>query len=94
MSQCEQSVNVSSGIPWVQVAACSEVQASAVKALASLAPTTKPAQRSDSLVGVSRPVERDQKKTRACELVHHKRCSKWPPLASMNEPTARLWIES
>ena len=33
-----------------------------------------------------------RKKTRACELVHHKRCSKWPPLgaharqASVNEP--------
>ena len=25
--------------------------------------------------------ETSKKKTQACELVHHRRCSKWPPLA-------------
>ena len=35
----------------------------------------KPAQRLDSLVRVSRRVEKTRKKTRACELVHHRRCS-------------------
>ena len=39
----------------------------------------KRAQRLDSLVRVSRRDERDQKKAR--ELVHRRRCSKWPPLA-------------
>ena len=64
-----------------QSVACAEVQAGAFKALAGLAPTKKPSQRLNSLVRVSSQVERDQKKTRACELVHHRRCSKWPPLS-------------
>ena len=64
-----------------QTVACAAVQAGAFKALASLAPPKKLAQRLDSLVRVSRRVERDQKKKSACELVHHRRCSKWPPLA-------------
>ena len=42
-------------------------------------------QRLDSFVRVSRLVERDHKQTRARELVHDKRCSKWPPLARTHD---------
>ena len=52
-----------------QSVACADVQAGAFKALAGLATTKKLALRSDSLVGVSRRVERDPKKTGARELV-------------------------
>ena len=51
------------------------------RCLQVLHPQQKLAQLLDSLVSVSRLVERDQKKTRACELVHHKRSWEWPPLA-------------
>ena len=64
-----------------QTVASAEVQAGAFKALAGSSTHKKIAQRLDSLVRVSRWVERDQKKTRARERVHHRRCSKWPPLA-------------
>ena len=48
-----------------QSVACAEVQAGAFKALVGLAPTKKLAERLDSLVRVSRRVERDQKEN-AC----------------------------
>ena len=50
-----------------QSVACAEVRAGAFKALAGQAPTK---------TGRTRP-----QKKRACELVHHNRCSKWPHLA-------------
>ena len=88
-----------------QSVACAEVQAGAFKALASLAPT-KNLPNGQTLWCVFQDESNEtRKQTRACELVHHWRCSKLAASgaharqASVNEPSgARLfggfWVES
>ena len=83
-----------------------QVQAGAFQALAGSASTTKLAQLLETLVRVSRLVERDQRKTGACELVHHRRRSNEMAAsgaharqASVNEPSggrlfSGFWVES
>ena len=89
-------------LPRSQSVACAEVQAGRFQSACRFQhPTCSTVRLFDPCFKTGR----DQKKTRACELVHHRRCSKWPPpahtyaKASVNEPSgARLfsgfWVES
>ena len=50
----------------------------------------KLARRSDSLVRVSRRVQRDHKKNACTRAGHRRRCSKWPPLARTHAKHLRM----